>query len=66
MKRMRIVSVITALVVVGVVFLVNFIRTSERNERSSLKVGFVYDGDESAPYTNNFRRSRSLLMRVVI
>ena len=54
MKRMRLITVLTATLVVGFYALINFLEVRGVEKDKHLKVGFVYDGDESAPYTNNF------------
>lgn len=55
MKRMRILTVVTALVMIIIYGMISLIGIKEEQKKSrSIKVGFVYDGDESTPYTNNF------------
>lgn len=58
MKRMRIVTVITALVIICVCAFVSFWGRDQVKKDRAIKVGFVYDGDESAPYTNNFIKAQ--------
>ena len=58
MKRMRIVTVITALAVICIYAAVTFFFQREDEGERTLKVGFVYEGDESAPYTYNFIRAQ--------
>ncbi|MBO5986838.1 MAG: BMP family ABC transporter substrate-binding protein [Lachnospiraceae bacterium] len=60
MRRMRIVTVITALVMVGLFAVISFFSKKE-DQTKTIKVGFVYDGDESAPYTYNFIRAQKKL-----
>ncbi len=60
MRRMRIVTVITALVMVGLFAFISFFSKKE-DQTKTIKVGFVYDGDESAPYTYNFIRAQKKL-----
>ena len=54
MKRMRIIALVTALAVIGYYVLVYFVNERDKKTDKSIVVGFVYDGDESAPYTYNF------------
>ena len=61
MKRMRIVTVITTLVVIGIFAAISLFGKKEDNKNRTIKVGFVYDGDESAPYTYNFIRAQKKL-----
>lgn len=58
MKRESVITIFTALIFI-LVFAVNhfFINPKDFNEKL-LKVGFLYDGDESIPYANNFFRSQ--------
>ena len=60
MKRMRITAVVTALVVIGIYAALSLLVFKEEEEKT-IKVGFVYDGDESAPYTNNFIKAQRIL-----
>ena len=53
MKRVYIATILTCLVVLAV--FVGFFRLVNLSEsRDSLKIGFIYDNDESTPYTYNF------------
>ncbi|MBO4863125.1 MAG: BMP family ABC transporter substrate-binding protein [Eubacterium sp.] len=54
MTRMRIVTAITALVLIGLCYVLSVTVFADRKKDNAIKVGFVYDGDESAPYTYNF------------
>ena len=54
MKRMRILTVLTALAMILLYGLVSFFGVKDEDKNRSVKVGFVYDGDESAPYSYNF------------
>lgn len=58
MRRMRILAVITALVMIGICFSIKLISVRDEDKDRTIKVGFVYDGDESAPYTNNFIKAQ--------
>ena len=60
MKRMRIVTVIAALVMICIFAAISIIGRKDEGTRC-IKVGFVYDGDESAPYTYNFIRAQKKL-----
>lgn len=61
MKKMRIITVITALVMIGVFLLIGLWSVKDEEKDRTVKVGFVYDGDESAPYTNNFIKAQKKL-----
>lgn len=61
MKRMRILTVLTALAMICLYGLISFIGVKEENKNRTIKVGFVYDGDESAPYTYNFIKAQRKL-----
>ncbi len=54
MKREYIISFITALLIVLCVVTYKVINTRQTNDEKMVRVGFVYNGDESMPYTNNF------------
>ncbi|MCR5700896.1 MAG: BMP family ABC transporter substrate-binding protein [Lachnospiraceae bacterium] len=54
MRKMRIITLLTALIMVGIHVALGLIGFGEEKKIHSVKVGFVYDGDESAPYTYNF------------
>ena len=58
MKRMRIVTVITALAVICIYAAVTFFSHRDDEGERTIKVGFVFEGDESAPYTYNFIRAQ--------
>lgn len=61
MNRERIISFITALAVVLASLSIFKIVESSRNDRDHIKIGFVYDGDESTPYTYNFIRAQNAI-----
>ncbi|MBO4514339.1 MAG: BMP family ABC transporter substrate-binding protein [Lachnospiraceae bacterium] len=61
MKRMRIVTVITALVMICIFAFINYLATKDDDQSRTIKVGFVYDGDASAPYSYNFIRAQKKL-----
>ena len=58
MKKINTVSIIICVLafILSVVFF-SLVRTADE-ETKVIKVGFVYDGDESAPYTYNFIRAQ--------
>ena len=58
MKRETLITAITAIIFL-LLFAVNHAMFSpSRTNSEVLKVGFVYDGDESIPYTSNFIRAQ--------
>ena len=57
MNRERIISLIVAVLVIISSFGINKFTESKKVERTQIKVGFMYDGDESTPYTYNFIRA---------
>lgn len=61
MKRNDIVSIIVCAVILLGVFIFNSIVFTNSSELKTIKVGFVYDGDESAPYTYNFIRAQKAI-----
>ncbi len=61
MKRVRMVVVITAVALIAFYALINYIDVKDDNGNKTIVVGFVYDGDESAPYTYNFIKAANKL-----
>ena len=60
MKRIFVTTFLTCLAVLGLTFLIS--RLFRYNEAmSSVTVGFIYESDESAPYTYNFSRAEVML-----
>jgi len=57
MKRNIVITVITAFIFFALFAFKHFVLTSKDSDEVVLKIGFVYDGDESIPYTNNFIRA---------
>ena len=57
MKRNIVITVITAFIFFALFAFKHFVFTSKDSDEVVLKIGFVYDGDESIPYTNNFIRA---------
>ena len=58
MKKINAVSIIVCAAAFILSIILFSVVTIGENELSSIKVGFVYDGDESAPYTYNFIRAQ--------
>ena len=58
MKRMRIITVSTCLVIICICAVISFFGMKKDQKTRTIKVGFVYDGDESAPYTYNFIKAQ--------
>ena len=50
-------AIITALVAIGIAFGIRTINNSGVNHRLTVTAGFIYDGDESTPYSANFIRA---------
>ncbi|MBQ3786090.1 MAG: BMP family ABC transporter substrate-binding protein [Lachnospiraceae bacterium] len=60
MKRVYITTVLTCAVILAVfIGIFRFLNMSGRRE--SLKIGFIYDNDESTPYTYNFSLAKDAL-----
>lgn len=53
-KKMNIVSLLTAIIVLVLVYGVNYCYDYSGESNHAVKIGFIYDGDESTPYTENF------------
>jgi basic membrane protein A len=62
MKRVYILTTVTCLVVLGV-FAGIFRILNPAGERNTLRVGFIYDNDESTPYTYNFALAKDAVMK---
>ena len=60
MKRQYIVTALTCLVIMAV-FIVCFRLLNLSGGRDNLKIGFIYDNDESTPYTYNFSLAKDAL-----
>lgn len=60
MKRVYIVTALTGVVVLGLLVLC-FRLLNLTGGKDSLKVGFIYDNDESTPYTYNFSLAKDAL-----
>ncbi|MBR1599310.1 MAG: BMP family ABC transporter substrate-binding protein [Lachnospiraceae bacterium] len=61
MKRVRLLTVVTALAVIGIFAVVSLFGVEDDEKSRTIKVGFVYDGDESAPYTYNFIKAQKAI-----
>lgn len=62
MKRIYIITVLTCLAILGT-FLCLFRLMNITGGKEHLTVGFIYDNDESAPYTYNFSLAKDALIR---
>ena len=62
MKRVYITTLVTVALVL-LCFGVGYSLRERRAEMSAIKVGFIYDSDESTPYTYNFTLAQSALER---
>ncbi len=60
MKRVYITTAVTCLVILAA-FTLCFRLLNITGEKESLKIGFIYDNDESTPYTYNFSLSKDAL-----
>lgn len=60
MKRLYIITSLTCLVALAA-FILLFWTLNPASAKTSLKVGFIYDNDESTPYTYNFSLARDAL-----
>ncbi len=60
MKRVYLTTVLTCLVILAV-FIGGFRLLNLSGKRDSLKIGFIYDNDESTPYTYNFSLAKDAL-----
>lgn len=58
MKRKTTITIITAFLFIAFFAFKHFVLNSNSTNEAVLKIGFVYDGDESIPYTNNFIRAQ--------
>ena len=58
MKKINIVSILASLVMILVTYAGYELYERKVPKERSIKVGIIYDGDESAPYTANFVKSK--------
>ena len=63
MKRVYITTVLTCLVILAA-FIVCFRFLNLSGGRDTLKIGFIYDNDESTPYTYNFSLAKDELAQI--
>lgn len=61
MKRIYITTLVSAMLVIAVFAIGNRISESNRDDDKTVKVGFIYIGDASTPYTYNFICSQKAL-----
>lgn len=61
MKRVYIITVISSLVAILVAFFILKISLIDSSSNKHIKIGFVYIGDESNPYTANFIRAEEAI-----
>ena len=57
-KTIYLVTVITASLMIGIFVAIHLIQINMDKSREFITVGFVYDGDESTPYTANFIKAQ--------
>ncbi len=62
-KQKILITVITSALMIAIFATVYFINKSNNRDRDSIIVGFLYDGDESTPYTANFIRTQKVVER---
>ena len=62
-KSKYVITVVTALLTVLCFVTIHFIHLSNTKERDRITIGFVYDGDESVPYTANFIKAQRAVER---
>ncbi len=58
MKRVNTISIVTAFALVLLALIIYLPYSGRIQSDRTIKVGFVYDGDESTPYTYNFIRTQ--------
>ena len=59
MRRLEIITAVTAFAMVLLFLILDFTVFKDEQKDNAIKVGFVYDGDESAPYTYNFIKAQN-------
>jgi len=62
-KSIYLTTIVTSLIVIMTFAAIHFITLSRDRSRETITVGFVYDGDESTPYTANFIRAQKAVER---
>ncbi|MCR4780245.1 MAG: BMP family ABC transporter substrate-binding protein [Ruminiclostridium sp.] len=58
MKKMYLTAAVTSLLMISLFVIIHFVKLNMESSRESITVGFVYDGDESTPYTANFIKAQ--------
>ena len=61
MKRETVLTLITGIACIGVFLIGHLFFHPKAEQRERLLVGFLYDGDESIPYTSNFIRAQHVI-----
>ncbi len=64
-NRTTLITILTSLLVILIYAGVHFYLLSRDTSRSLIRVGFVYDGDESTPYTANFMRAQRAMEKTL-
>ena len=64
MKRNIIITSLVAAIFLSLFLLSKTIFKTGNSQENSIKIAFVYDGDESIPYTNNFIRSQHTIEEI--
>ena len=62
-RTIYLITVITAALMIAIFVTIHLIRVSMDKSRDFITVGFVYDGDESTPYTANFIKAQKAVER---
>ena len=62
-RTIYLITFITAALMIGIFVTIHLIRVSLDKSRDFITVGFVYDGDESTPYTANFIKAQKAVER---
>ena len=57
-KSIYLITTITSLLMIAIFIMVHVIAESTDKSRESITVGFIYDGDESTPYTANLIKAQ--------
>ncbi len=62
-KQKILITMITSALMIAIFATVYFVKKADVRDRDSIIVGFLYDGDESTPYTANFIRAQKVIER---
>ena len=57
-KSIYLITTITSLLIIAIFVMIHVIAESTDKSRESITVGFIYDGDESTPYTANLIKAQ--------